>query len=97
MQEEFRTSELLRIWWSFVWRFVLGSLVLGFVVGFVFGFVVALTHALPKEQINFYAQIGGAIVSLFWSLCVVVMVLHKKYRGFRIVAVRGDLPLCRME
>ena len=95
--EEIRTGELLRVWWLFVWRFFVGSFVLSFVVGFVIGLVGILTHSLTPDQVKLDAQIAGGCVSLFWLLCVIVMALTKQYRGFRIVVVRGELPLCRTE
>ena len=95
--EEIRSGELLRIWWLFVWRFAVGSFVLSFIVGFVIGLVGTIMHSLTADQVKFYAQIAGVGVSLFWLLCVIVMALTKRYRGFRIAVVRGDLPLCRTE
>jgi hypothetical protein len=97
MREEFTTGEILRIWWCFLWRFAVGSFAISFVLGFVIGLVGAATHFAPTDQIKVYAQMTGFGVSVIWSLLAVVMILHKRYRGFRIVAVRGDLPLCRME
>ena len=95
--EEIKSGELLRMWWLFVWRFAVGSFVLSFIVGFVIGLVGTIMHTLTADQVKVYAQIAGGVVSLFWSLCVILMVLTKKYRGFRIVVVRGELPLCRTE
>jgi len=95
--EDIRTGELLRVWWLFAWRFAVGSFVLSFIVGFVIGMVGTIMHTLTLDQVKVYAQIAGGVVSLFWLLCVIVMALTKRYHGFRLVVVRGDLPLCRLE
>jgi hypothetical protein len=95
--EEIKSGELLRIWWLFAWRFAVGSFLLSFSVGFVIGLVGTLTHTLTLDQLKFDAQIAGGVISLFWSLGVILMALTKTYRGFRIAIVRGELPLCRSE
>lgn len=97
MADDIKTEELLRIWWCFFWRFVVGSFALSFVVGFVIGLVGTAMHAFAFDEIKIYAQIAGVVVTLFWGLCALLMALSKRYRGFRIVLVRGDLPLCRTE
>lgn len=97
MQEEITTGELIRVWWCFVWRFFVGSVVLGFIAGFVIGVVGTVTHLLEPGGLQEVARITGIVISILWSFVVLFMALNKKYRGFRIAIVRGDLPLCRME
>lgn len=91
------TGEYLRIWWCFAWRFTVGSFVIGAIIGFVLVFVGTLMHLPLMEQFERNAQLIGFAISMFWGFCVLFMVLAKRYRGFRIVVVRGELPLCRME
>ena len=83
-------SQLLRIWWAFVWRNILVSIVAmlgGFCVGFVLGFIMGAV-GVPLIIIKIVCGSMGFVLGVAFSFFPVKMVVGKDFGDFRLVVVK---------
>lgn len=89
MQEvEVTFERAAQIWWAYVWRNLLLCALAGFVIGFIIGVVGAVAGFTPLERnvLIWFFALPSAIGISIW---VLMRVLKKKFRTFRIVLVQN--------
>ncbi|MEX1024114.1 MAG: hypothetical protein WD226_03465 [Planctomycetota bacterium] len=85
-QLEVTWGRTLIVWWSFVWRADVFSAIVGMVLGFVGGVVVVLMG--KSEWGALVGAVLGYLGSIPVSICVMKIILEKRFNKFTVVLVK---------
>jgi ABC-type uncharacterized transport system permease subunit len=88
MQEvEVTFERAAQIWWAYMWRSLLLSVLCGFVIGLIIGVVAAMAGFTPLVR-NTIIWFFALPSDIFISIWVLLRILKKNFRTFRIALVK---------
>ncbi|MCM8794874.1 MAG: hypothetical protein NC819_03630 [Candidatus Omnitrophica bacterium] len=73
---------VLTVWWSFVWRSIVFGALAGAILGGIIGLIAGLLGQAQMAQK--WGAIAGQIISIPVSMCVMKIILQKKWKEFSI-------------
>lgn len=88
MQTQLNRTEILQVWWAFVWRTGIVSTFFATIAGMLWG--ATLTATNHSDYIGFASAASGLIIYLASSYFIMRVVIRKKYPKFSISASKAN-------